>query len=122
MHRLARLAWIAAGYLLASVASGIAVALALRSPGLAGVVTLMIAVYALAPALVAILVGEIKPIRHLGYYVVVGTIIGVGLPVVTLRAGDFFLPAAGLCFGPVAGWIYWRIAGRHAGCWKRIES
>jgi hypothetical protein len=28
----------------------------------------------------------------------------------------------GVLLGALAGWIYWRIAGRYAGAWKRVES
>jgi hypothetical protein len=117
-----QLARILAGYAVASFASGIAVAVAIGNPMAAPFIALMIAAYAAAPSLAAILLGEFKPVRSVRYYVVAGTIIGTGLPLVLMGRSDAFLPIVGLCFGPVAGAIYWWIAGRRAGVWKRIES
>jgi hypothetical protein len=120
MTSLKTIAAILLGYALASIASGCVVALAMSLqsgwPGFsvlrdAAVVTMLIAVYAAPPALVAILAGEFTPIRRLTYYCAVATAIGVALPILVSGAirGNRLIPV-GLLFGPAAGWIYWRVA------------
>jgi len=128
-----RVGRIVAAYLLASAASALAVTLVcffftVLGPGpnsveeafrLWAIVTLLIAALALVPALVAIGVAEWRPIRHAGYYAAVATVVGIGeaWAVGGGRSGNALLPT-GLVFGPVAGWIYWRLAGQRAGMWR----
>lgn len=44
---------------------------------------------------------------------IAATLIGMALPVFVGMPSWYVL--AGICFGPVAGMIYWRVAGHRAG-------
>ena len=74
---------------------------------------MLIGMYAALPALVAVVIGEVRAIRHRLYYIVAATLIGMALPVVV--GLDRWYILVGLGFGPVAGLIYWFVAGRNAG-------
>lgn len=126
-HLLKRLAFILIGYALASIASGIVVwfvylghsifarpsiaAMFSESFVICGAVTLFIAAYAALPALLVVVIGEIRQIQVWLYYAVAGCLIGGALPVVV---GMTELIPTGILFGPIAGLIYWWIAGRRA--------
>ncbi|MBC8037862.1 MAG: hypothetical protein H7X89_11670 [Rhizobiales bacterium] len=127
-HLLARLFFILVGYGLASIASGIVVGVIYfwsdlaKQPSFFGlmseiiffctIVAYFIAIFAALPALAVVLCGEWRALRSLGYYAVAGCLIGVALPIVV---GFKDLIAVGLACGPVAGAIFWRVAGRNAG-------
>ncbi len=126
-HLLKRLAFILLGFALASIASGIVVAMVQFSSGilakpdmasiisegffLIAVVSLFIATYAALPALIVVLFGEFRKIQVWIYYAVAGCLIGGSLPMVVDMAE---LIPTGILFGPFAGLIYWWIAGRRA--------
>jgi hypothetical protein len=132
MANLKHIALILAGYAVASLTGGLAASLymnvaadrrfggPLEVAAFALVVGLMISFYAALPSLVAIIIGLWRPINHLLYYAVVATLIGIALPLVVPR--DRGMAVAGALAGPVAGYLYWRIAGRHADDWNRVES
>ena len=76
------------------------------------------------PAMIIIILAEIKAYRSSLYYCISGLIIGliaiISGPALTLSApnGTGFLPltyASFACAGIIAGFVYWLIAGRHAG-------
>ena len=126
-HFFKRIAFILLGYALASIASGIVVALvysgkdmmakpdfstALRDLfGLWAIITLFIAAYAALPALIVVLIGEFRKIHVWIYYAVAGCLIGGILPVLVVMME---LIPTGILFGPIAGLIYWWVAGRRA--------
>jgi hypothetical protein len=130
-HILKRLFFILIGYALASIASGIVVGLVyawndiINKPdmhsilshalGICAAVTMFIGVYAALPAAVTVLIGETTANRNKLYYSIAGCLIGGALPIVV---GIMALIPVGLLFGPLAGLIYWRIAGRNAGLWQ----
>jgi energy-coupling factor transporter transmembrane protein EcfT len=122
-----RLFFILLGYALASVASGIVASLAefglslivtvdfvtklSNFMGLCAMVTMLIALYAALPAAIVVLIGEVCVVRRKLYYAIAGCGIGAALPIlVNMNA----LIPVGLLFGPVAGLIYWYVAGRKA--------
>ena len=108
-----RILW---GYTLASAASGLVVACVTALP-LFFIIMGLILFYAAAPAALAILAAERFDVRTPAYYCAVATVIGVALPW-WVSGREAALLITGLLFGPVAGSIYWRIAGRHAGSWR----
>ena len=124
LHLVIRLLLILTGYGLASLASGIVVATVfyvsegdphMEYLGLVGLVTVLIAMYAALPAAIAVVLAEALSWRWRLYYIAVACVIGMGLPLfVGLHWGYVLL---GLGFGPVAGMIYWLLAGRRAG-WR----
>jgi hypothetical protein len=73
----------------------------------------LIGIYAALPALLAVTIGEVRRIQHRLYYIIAATLIGMGLPVFV--GLDRWYILVGLGFGPVAGLIYWFVAGRNAG-------
>lgn len=81
--------------------------------------TALIAFSALIPALVAVLLSEYSMLTSRTYYVFSGITLGVVLGFIFGRSSWAIV---GLLLGALAGWVYWRIAGRHAGAWKRVES
>ena len=131
LHILKRLFFILTGHALASIASGIIVGLVyawndiINKPDVGSmlshtlstcaIVTLFIAMYAALPAAVTALIGEITVNQNKFYYSIAGCLIGVALPI---YVGMTFLLPVGLLLGPVAGLIYWRVAGRNAGLWQ----
>ena len=109
------------GYVLATIASGVTVGLifafaektmASEIPGLIGFAIMLIGIYAAFPALAAVVVGEATRLRSRLYYIAAATLIGMVLPVAV--GLDWWYILVGLGFGPVAGLIYWFVAGRHA--------
>jgi hypothetical protein len=131
LHVLKRLLFILIGYAFASIASGIVVGVVyawkdiINKPdvlsmlsytlSICAIITLFIAMYAALPAAVTVLIGETTPNRNKFYYSVAGCLIGGALPVFVEM---MTLVPIGLIFGPVAGLIYWRVAGRNAGLWQ----
>jgi hypothetical protein len=95
--------------------------------GAAGVVT---PIYVFAPSFVAILIAEMLSLRSVLYYALAGALIGALAYFMTDIAARIsgrgtvvpitqelqWLTAAGI----VAGFVYWLVAGRSAGRWKRI--
>jgi hypothetical protein len=130
LHVLKRLFFILTGFTLACIASAILVYLitsggAPKKPDMLGIISeivstcsimaLFIAIYAALPSAVMILIGETTMTRGKIYYIVAGSLIGGLLP---LLVGVSELALFGLLFGPIAGLIYWRVAGRNAGLWQ----
>ena len=122
IHLLTRLVFILLGYGLATVASAVVVTAAFCAsdpprlddvPGIFALITMLIGIYAALPAAVAVAIGELRPIRSRLYYMVVGSLIGTGLPIY-VQIESWFI-AIGFLFGFVAGLIYWRVAGCMAG-------
>lgn len=116
------------GYLLASVASGIGVGLVmtLATPGpidwndddaglLLGLMPMVVTMVLAVPALLIVVVAEVMRIRDLIYFAALSAFFGTGLGVLFQKRE---LVIAGFIFGLLAGWIYWRIAGRHTGAWR----
>jgi hypothetical protein len=83
-------------------------------------VSVVIGAYAAFPSMIAVLFAETTGIKKLVYYAVVGMLIGffVGAALV----GKQWFPFAGLGCGLIAGVVFWKIAGRHAGGWRRAGS
>jgi hypothetical protein len=114
-------------YLLASLAAGYAVHLALLTEptgnlgqdATAGgmtfglMVTVFVIIFASVPASLVVSLGEFKSWRMWWYYAIAGSLIGLALG--TMFAPPTWFPWLGLGFGPVSGLIYWAIAGRNAG-------
>lgn len=121
LHIIKRIVLILAGYALAALMSGVAVAVTYKYAerettdlvGLVVLVVMLIAIYAAAPALLAVLVGETVNIRKPLYYIAVACVIGMVLPV--LMAMKLWYIGLGLALGIPAGLIYWVLAGRRAG-------
>jgi hypothetical protein len=85
---------------------------------------LFVGYFAFLPAMVAIVVGEVTGKRDWLFYALGGA--ASGAVVVTLfwfgEAADTPDPAFALAViaaGIVGAWVYWLIAGRHAGHWRR---
>lgn len=126
-NALLRTASIIAAYLLASLAAGYAVHVALLAEptghlgqdATAGgltfglMVTVFVIIFASVPASLVISLGEFKSWRMWWYYAIAGSLIGLGLG--AMFAPPSWFPWLGLGFGPVSGLIYWGIAGRKAG-------
>ena len=121
LHLFIRLILILLGYGLATVASGVTVSLifafaektmASEIPGLIAFAIMLIGIYAALPALVTVIIGEIRTIRRRLYYIIAATLIGMVLPMIV--GLDHWYILVGLGFGPVAGMIYWAVAGRRA--------
>jgi hypothetical protein len=124
---LVRILMIVAGFLLASLVTGYVVygALLLFPTGGAGqdagtsgfsfglFITMMVAYFAALPASLVIALGEFKSWRMWWYYSIAGSLIGLGLG--WMFSPPHWFPWLGLGFGPIAGLIYWGIAGRKAG-------
>jgi hypothetical protein len=122
LHLVRRILLIFGGYALATIASGIFVGLAFYAAegdgsmnviGIMALAIFMIGIYAALPALFFVVIGESLRLRRPLYWIAAACLIGMALPVVVLLARWYIL--VGLGFGPVAGLIYWRIAGRNAG-------
>lgn len=122
LHLLKRLVLILLGYGLATLASGAVVTGVycatdppwLRDlPGIFVLITLLIGIYAALPAVIAVAVGEVMPIRRRLYYMVIGCLIGTGLPLY-VQLEWWYVPV-GFVFGFAAGLIYWSVAGQRAG-------
>jgi hypothetical protein len=121
-HLAKRILLILAGYSLATIASGIVVGTvfyvfngdASMNPfGLIAFAIVMIGIYAALPAFLFVAVGEAMALQFRLYYIAAACLIGMVLPVVVDLNHWYVL--LGLGFGPVAGMIYWYIAGRRAG-------
>lgn len=125
LHLLIRLALILAGYALATVFSGVGVGIVFHAAenmggpqpedpfAIIAFAIMLIGIYAAAPALVAVAIGEAASIRRKLYYIAAACLIGMALPV--LVGLDRWYILVGLGLGPIAGMIYWIIAGRRAG-------
>ncbi len=80
--------------------------------------------FAFIPSLVAIAISETFALRGMVYHILAGGLVGAGTwtlaetgsPDVAqgLPAGTLVVLAAGF----VAGFVYWLLAGRQAGCWR----
>jgi hypothetical protein len=128
-HLLIRVLLILLGYGLATVASGVTVGLvfafveetmASDMPELIMLAIMLIGIYAALPALLAVTIGEVRTIQHRLYYIAAATLIGMALPVVVGLERWYIL--VGLGFGPVAGLIYWFVAGQRAGLQVRAPA
>jgi hypothetical protein len=130
LHVLKRLFFILIGYALASIASGIVVGIydsgslivksdfgIMLSKGfrMFALLSMVIAIYAALPAVIVVLIGESSLIQNKTYYAIAGCLIGMVLPI---YVGFNGLIPIGFIFGPLAGLIYWRVAGRNAGLWQ----
>ena len=125
-HLIKRLLFIFLGHGLASAASGVVVAIAYQFsigkippladiPSILFMISALIAEFAAPPALLVVLFGEAKSVRNLPCYAAAGCLIGVGIPI--YLGMDILFHVIGFAFGPVAGAIYWQVAGRNAG-WR----
>ncbi|WP_428698876.1 translation initiation factor IF-3 [Stappia sp.] len=81
--------------------------------------------FAFTPALVAIAISEGFGLRGMVFHILAGGLIGAGTWFLTEAAGSAGvaqgLPAGTLVVlaaGFVAGFVYWLLAGRQAGCWR----
>jgi hypothetical protein len=81
------------------------------------VVSAWSALYLAIPAGVAIATAESKGFQGWSYHVVPAALIGIASALIAKITAP--LPLIGLFFGALAGGIYWRIAGRHAGLWRK---
>jgi hypothetical protein len=126
-----RLLTILLGYGAACLASGIIVAAAFLlfdpvSPsnainlpsiadilGISIIITGLVAIKAALPALLAVIYSEIQPVRSRSYFIAAGFVTGGFTP--AFQYLDLWYYGLGMGFGPIAGLIYWYIAGRNAG-------
>jgi hypothetical protein len=78
----------------------------------------------LVPTLFVIAICEALRIRSLFAYVTLGAVIAVALTIFMIgwsNAGDLYHLIVSAVAGVVAGFIYWRIAGRNAGEWRAAQ-
>lgn len=80
-------------------------------------IAMFVAMFAAMPASCIIALGEFKSWRMWWYYAIAGSAIGLLLG--TMFSPPDWFPWLGLGFGPVAGALYWAIAGRNAGLVER---
>lgn len=135
------------GFVLASIAAGFVVTLAVLLPewselplgpienGMLGIMltfgVVFLSASALLPALIVVVLGESFSIRSVLFYAVAGAVVGlvtyVGMGRIEPESwtiGGLFrrelevMTAAGI----VGGWVYWAIAGRNAGAWRAPSS
>jgi hypothetical protein len=79
----------------------------------------------LVPALFVIAICEAFRIRNLFAYLMFSVFVAVALTIYTIglgNAGDMFNLIVSVLTGVVAGFIYWRIAGRNAGEWRAARE
>jgi hypothetical protein len=125
MQTLKHLLRILVAYLVASIITGYVVDISLLGySGGAGddarrdilgfgvLVSFFVTFFAACPAAATVAWAEYKGWRMWWYYAVVGSLIGLALG--NMFKPPHFFPWLGLGFGPVAGLIYWAVAGRHA--------
>jgi hypothetical protein len=121
-HLAIRLALILLGYGLACIASAVVVGCIYsvaenerfnQLPGIIAFTTMLIAIYAALPAGFTVGTSEIMRLQAKWHYLLAATLIGAVLPVIVGLPHWYIL--VGIGFGPVAGLIYWVIAGRSAG-------
>ena len=77
----------------------------------------------LVPTLFVIAICEALRIRNLFAYLTLGAVVAVTLTIFMIglsNAGEFKLIVSAVT-GVVAGFIYWRIAGRNAGEWRAAQ-
>jgi hypothetical protein len=132
MNFFRRCATILAGYLAAATAGLIVPAgfIFIGFPDSIGLSTITTAIWGIAslilmvggtllvPALFVIAICEALRIRNLFAYLTLGVAVAAGLTMYTIglsNAGDLFNLIVSIATGIVAGFIYWRIAGRNAG-------
>ena len=143
MRIIGRLFAIMIGFFAAAFAAGTVVTVAILFPawsdfvigayedGLFGVAftfgMVFVSGFALLPALVLILIGEIVPVRSVIYYALGGAIVALvilvslgGFDISALRVNGFARRESEIMIGAgiVAGLVYWLIAGRGAGHWR----
>lgn len=145
---LGRLVAVTVGYVVACIAAGAAIAggivfgawltdgiavpaghLAAESVFVGGVLASFAAVYAFAPAVVAIVAAEIFRIRRAAYHVLCGGLAGALGYVAARPAGMDLLAATEPAFGRnlvtfvaaglIGGAVYWLVAGRGSGATMR---
>jgi len=138
MPALRRLGVIALGYLLASVAGGIAMSTTvwmidpLTEPVPAGlaravvsgaiIIAPFVALIALLPALVLVPLLERNRVRAVGVYVVLAVITGLGAIVLIGPSTSAIELVMGSTAGLAAGMVYWAVAGRRAGDWDTARG
>lgn len=97
---------------------------------LAGIYWLLIALFTVIPALIAVILAETIKLRSLIAHIVIGGIIGLFLSGQPARISpwlnladvpvqDVFASAIFVLAGALGALAYWAIAGRFAGEWKR---
>jgi hypothetical protein len=77
----------------------------------------------LIPALFVIAICEALRIRNILVYTTLGVLVAAGLVTYTIGAnnyGELFNIAIAAVTGTIAGFVYWRIAGRNAGAWRGV--
>jgi hypothetical protein len=73
----------------------------------------------LIPALLVIAICEVLRIRNMFAYMTFGLVVAATLTIYTIGLSrDLFNLIVMTVTGIVAGFIYWRIAGRNAGVWR----
>jgi hypothetical protein len=73
----------------------------------------------LIPALFVIAICEVLRIRNMFAYMTFGLVVAATLTIYTIGLSkDLFNLIVMTVTGSVAGFIYWRIAGRNAGVWR----
>jgi hypothetical protein len=78
----------------------------------------------LVPTLFVIAICETLRIRNMFAYLTLGAVVAVALTIITIglsNAGNLFHLIVSVVTGVVAGFIYRRIAGRHAGEWRAAQ-
>jgi hypothetical protein len=101
---------------------------------LTGLASFLAAAYAFVPAALAITVAEFYALHAATYYAGAGLLGAVAAWMILLRRSFFGNPGLALTpgyapiwlivgtAGVIGGLIYWRIAGRTAGAWRRPEQ
>jgi hypothetical protein len=145
MSLLIRLIVIAFAFLAASFAAGVVVVVAVMYPELssldlgpvdrdalavmAGFGFIFVSGFALLPALIMALVTEAFTIRSVLFYALGGALFGLGVYLAFTPFDPTAMNFAGVDrrelevmtgAGIVAGLVYWAIAGRNAGAWRRV--
>ena len=86
-------------------------------------ISFIIIVYS-APAMALVVwLAEVGKFQKIPYYAILGFLNGAIVPIYVqlmfhIRV-DWSFVIFGAMFGPISGFIYWRIAGRNAGLWRK---
>ncbi len=122
IHLIKRLLLVLLGYSLATLASAIVVGVIFTIDenqtigqlfGVIAFTAMLIGIYAAVPAGITVIASEIVPWRGRLIFIIAATLIGAVLPIIVGLPHWYIL--VGIGFGPVAGLIYWSVAGRSAG-------
>lgn len=144
LHVAAHLGLILAGYVAASLAGALVLNVAVLAappetsdPGLmvlgAGLLfsvpftALFVAYFALLPAALAVLAAEILQWRRWWYFASAGALAALSILLFMPRSGEDAPIGLGLVAvlglaGLASGLVYWTVAGRRSGAWRKITS